>query len=186
MAEVTAFRGILEFFEKIGVYDVVLPFLLVFAILFAILEKTKVLGIEKIEGKEYTKKNLNAMVAFVISFLVIASSRLVEIITTVSAQVVVLLMASILFLLLVGSFFKEGGASVFLEGGWRIFFMWIMFIGILLIFMNALGWLDDFWGWVSQGTGGNAVGSIVLIIIVIFFMWFVVKTPEQKPAVKKE
>ncbi|MBW2981087.1 hypothetical protein KY360_06750 [Candidatus Woesearchaeota archaeon] len=186
MAEVTAFRGILLFFDKIGVYDVVLPFLLVFAILFAILEKTKVLGIEKIEGKEYTKKNLNAMVAFVISFLVIASSRIVEIITTVSAQVVVLLMASVLFLLLVGSFFKEEGASVFLEGSWRVFFMLIMFIGILLIFMNALGWLDDLWGWISRGTGGNAVGSIVLIVIVIFFMWFVVKTPEQKPAVKKE
>lgn len=187
MAEVTAFRGILQFFEKIGVYDVVLPFLLVFAIVFAILEKTKVLGTEKIEGKEYTKKNMNSMVAFVMSFLVIASSRLVEIITTVSAQVVILLMASILFLLLVGSFFKEG-AGVFLEGGWKVLFMWVMFVGILLIFMNALGWLDDFWGWVRQGTGGNAVGSIVLVVIIIFFMWFVVKGPEQgkKPAAKKE
>jgi hypothetical protein len=185
MAEVTAFRGILLFFEKIGVYDVVLPFLLVFSIVFAILEKTKVLGVEKVEGKEYTKKNLNSMVSFVISFLVIASSRLVEIITTVSAQVVILLMASILFLLLVGSFFKEG-AGVFLEGGWRVGFMWIMFIGILLIFLNALGWLDNFWGWISEGTGGNAVGSIVLLIIVILFMWFVVRSPEQKPAVKKE
>jgi hypothetical protein len=185
MAEVTAFRGILLFFEKIGVYDVVLPFLLVFSIVFAILEKTKVLGVEKVEGKEYTKKNLNSMVSFVVSFLVIASSRLVEIITTVSAQVVVLLMASILFLLLVGSFFKEG-AGVFLEGGWRTGFMWVMFIGILLIFLNALGWLDDFWGWVSEGTGGNAVGSIILLIVVILFMWFVVRSPEQKPAVKKE
>ena len=148
-----------------------LPFLLVFSIVFAILEKTKVLGVEKVEGKEYTKKNLNAMVAFVVSFLVIASSRIVEIITTVSAQVVVLLMASVLFLLLVGSFFKEG-AGVFLEGGWKVFFMWIMFIGILLIFMNALGWLDNFWGWVNAGTGGNAVGSIVLLIIVILYNYF--------------
>jgi hypothetical protein len=184
MAEVTAFRGILQFFEKIGVYDVVLPFLLVFSIVFAILEKTKVLGVEKVEGKDYTKKNLNSMVAFVVSFLVIASSRLVEIITAVSSQVVVLLMASILFLLLVGSFFKEGDGA-FLQGGWKTGFMWIMFIGLLLIFLNALGWLDDFWGWISQGTGGNAVGSIVLLIIVILFMWFVVRSPEQKPA-KKE
>ena len=185
MAEVTAFRGILQFFEKIGVYDVVLPFLLVFSIVFAILEKTKVLGTEKVEGKEFTKKNLNAMVAFVMSFLVIASSRLVEIITKVSAQVVVLLMASVLFLLLVGSFFKEG-ESVFLEGGWKTFFMWIMFIGILLIFMNALGWMDDLWGWVSAGTGGNAIGSIVLVIVVIFFMWFVVRGTDTKSVAKKE
>ena len=186
MAEVTAFRGILEFFEEIGVYDVVLPFLLVFSIVFAILEKTKVLGVEKIEGKEYTKKNLNSMVAFVIGFLVIASSKLVEIITTVSAHVVVLLMASILFLLLVGSFFKEGGTSVFLEGGWKVFFMWLMFLGILLIFLNALGWLENVWGWVAEGSGGYAVGSLVLIIIVIFFMWFVVRSPETKKSTEKK
>ena len=125
------------------------------------------------------------MVAFVIGFLVIASSKLVAIITTVSSQVVVLLMAAVLFLLLVGSFFKEG-AGVFLEGGWKVFFMWLMFVGILLIFLNALGWLDEFWGWASQGTGGNAVGSIVLVVIVIIFMWFVVAGPQKKTPAKKE
>ena len=44
MVEQSVFRGIIEFFEKIGIYDVVLPFLLVFTIVFAILEKTKVFG----------------------------------------------------------------------------------------------------------------------------------------------
>ena len=68
MVEETVFRGIIGFLEQIGIYDVILPFLLVFTIIFAILEKTKVLGTETIEGKRYTKKNINAMVAFVISF----------------------------------------------------------------------------------------------------------------------
>ena len=38
----SAFRDVINFFGEIGLYDVVLPFLLVFAIVFAILEKTKV------------------------------------------------------------------------------------------------------------------------------------------------
>ena len=38
----TPFREILEFFTRIGVFDVVLPFLLVFTIVFALLERTKV------------------------------------------------------------------------------------------------------------------------------------------------
>lgn len=175
---VTPFRGIIEFFADIGLYDVVLPFLLVFTIVFAILEKTKVLGVEKIEGKEYTKKNINAMASFVMAFFVIASSRLVEIITEVSSHVVILLLLSVLFLLLVGSFFKEG-TGVFLEGGWRIFFMVIMFIGIALIFLNALGWLDKAWDFIGGGKGGNAVGSIILILIIIIFMVFVVKEPRS-------
>src|SRR3989338_8886122 len=82
----TPFRQVIEFFDTIGLFDVVLPFLLVFTIVFAILEKTKVLGTEDIEGKKYTKKNLNAIASFVMAFLVVASSELVEIITTVSAN----------------------------------------------------------------------------------------------------
>ena len=78
-----------------------LPFLLVFFIIFALLEKTKILGTEEIEGTTYTRKNLNAMIAFVVSFLVVASSKLVEIIADVSSQMVVLLLASVFFLLLV-------------------------------------------------------------------------------------
>jgi len=128
MVEKTVFRGIISFLEQIGVYDVILPFLLVFTIVFAILEKTKILGTETIEGKQYTKKNINAMVAFVISFLVVASTKLVSAINQALASIVLLLLLAVFFLLLVGSFFKEG-EDVFLKGGWRTFFMFIMFFG---------------------------------------------------------
>ena len=96
-------RDIIEFFDEIGFCDVVLPFLLAFTIVFAIFEKTRVLGTE--DGKP--KKNLNAIAAFAIAFRVVASSRLVEILTEVSSNMVVLLFLSVLFLLLVGSFYKE-------------------------------------------------------------------------------
>jgi len=176
------FRGVIDFFGDIGIYDVVLPFLLVFAIVFAILEKTKVFGQEEIDGKKYTRKNINALVAFVVSFLVIASSKLVQIITTVSSQMVLLLMLSVLFLLLVGSFFKEDPAGVFLPEGWKTFFMFIMFIGISLIFLNALGWLDATWKYLSTGTGGAGIGAVILLIIIILFVGWIIKgdSPSSK------
>ena len=61
MVEESIFRGVIDFLAKIGVYDIILPFLLVFTIMFAILEKTKVLGVENVGGNETTKKNLNSM-----------------------------------------------------------------------------------------------------------------------------
>ncbi|MBI4149215.1 hypothetical protein HY491_02105, partial [Candidatus Woesearchaeota archaeon] len=85
MAE-SAFRGMIGFLDTIGIYDVVLPFVLVFTIAFAILEKTRVLGTEEIDKVKYTKKPLNALVAFVISFFVVGSGELVGILTTVSSQ----------------------------------------------------------------------------------------------------
>ncbi|MFH1053599.1 MAG: hypothetical protein V1740_04260 [Candidatus Woesearchaeota archaeon] len=184
MAEESTFRGIILFFEKLGIYDVILPFLLVFTIVFAILEKTKVLGMDEIEGKKYTKKNLNAIVSFVIGFLIILSSNLVKIVNQTASHIVILLFLSIFFLLLVGSFMKEG-EGVALEGGWKMTFMIIMFIGIVIIFLNALSteggetWLDWLIRQLTQNFSSNAVGSIVLIIIVILFMMFAVR--DNKP-----
>ena len=59
MVEESIFRGVISFLNTLGVYDIILPFLLVFTLVFAILEKTKVLGTEKVGDKTITKKNLN-------------------------------------------------------------------------------------------------------------------------------
>ena len=180
---ITPFRGVINFFDKIGLFDVVLPFLLVFTIVFAILEKTKVLGTEEIEGRKYTKKNLNAIAAFTMAFLVVASSQLVEIITKVSANAVVVLFLSVLFLLLVGSFYKEG-EPVFLEGGWKVVFMIIVFIAIIGIFLDAIKgpdgrtWLQR----LSDFTGGGndeVAGSVILLALIVLFIVYAVKEPSK-------
>lgn len=184
MAEETIFRGVLTFLDKIGVYDVILPFLLVFTIMFAILEKTKILGTEKIEGKEITKKNLNSMVAFVVSFLVIASTKLVAVINETMANVVLLLILAISFMLLVGVFFGSKEFTLESYPGWTKFFMILMFIGIVLIFLNALDWLKFalalFVYWDAQWAS-----AIILLLIVLGFMVFITWEP-QKKEVKKE
>ena len=180
----TPFRQVIEFFDTIGLFDVVLPFLLVFTIVFAILEKTKVLGTEEIEGRKYTKKNLNAIAAFTIAFLVVASSQLVEIITTVSSNAVVVLFLSVLFLLLVGSFYKEG-ESVFLEGGWKVVFMIIVFIAIIGIFLDAIKspdgrtWLERVGDFAGSGSDELA-GSIVLLGLIVLFVVYAVREPSKE------
>ena len=193
MAEESAFREIILFFDKIGIYDVILPFLLVFTIVYAILEKTKILGTEEISGTTYTRKNLNAMTAFSVSFLVIASSKLVEVIANVSSQMVVLLLASVFFLLLVGTFYKEG-ESVALEGRWRTMFMIIMFLGLLIIFLQAIPtktgqpWLEWFWAYMTNNWTSTGVASVMLIIGIAIFIWWITQSPGEgaKKESKKE
>lgn len=188
MAEQSAFRGVIEFLDKIGIYDVVLPFLLVFTIVFAILEKTRIFGVEKVGKEEYTKKNLNAMVSFVISFLVVASSKLVAVINQALANVVLLLLVSVAFLLLIGSFFSYKEETFLEKGPWRTSFMILMTIGVALIFMNAFGWLEPFWNYIIRYWDSAMVGSIILLIIILVFMWYVTsggKKPEKKEE-KKE
>ena len=113
------FRGVIDFLVKLGIYDVILPFLLVFSVVFAILDKTKVFGTETVDGQEYSKKNINAMIAFVVAFLVIVSKQLVATINKALANVVILLLMIVMFMVLIGVFFKKDD-EVILEGGWKI------------------------------------------------------------------
>jgi len=180
----STFRGIIEFFERLGIYDVVLPFLLVFTIIFAILEKSKIYGTEELEGITYTKKNLNSMTAFVIAFLVVASSRLVAVINEGMANMVLILLILVSFLLLIGTFFKED-EDVFLEKGvWRTTFMIAVLIAVLLIFLSAIGWLEPIWEFLSDNWSSNAVGSIILILVIIAMMAWI--TSDSKNNKKKE
>ena len=58
-----------------------------------------------------------------------------------------------------------------------------MFIGILLIFAYAVKdgsgtpWLYSFWNYVVTNWSSKAVASIGLLIVVVSFMYFTVRSP---------
>ena len=180
---VSMLGNVIKFFETIGIYDVVLPFLLTFTIVFAILEKTQVLGKEKIGTEWVPRKNVNALVAFVMGFLVIASARLVQIVTQVSSQIIVLLLLIVFFLTMVGTFYKqkEDNKEWVISENWQKFFMFFMFIGILFIFLAAIktergeSWLDYGLGWLNQFWTSTAVASIILIVVICFIVYLITR-----------
>jgi len=179
----SVFGGVLTFFADIGLYDVVLPFLLVFTLVYALLEKTRVLGIERVGDKEYTKKNVNSMLAFTIAFFVIASAQLVAIISEVVSNMVLLLVLLVCFMLLVGSMHKDDKGGFELKGFYKSAFYLIMFVGIILIFLNAMGWLQIGWEYVIYNWDTQFVGMIILILVIVGLMYFITKSPSGE---KKE
>jgi len=187
----SAFSGGIAFLEKLGVYDVVLPFLLVFTLVYAFLEKTKIYGVETYYSDDRSQKwqgsrrNLNAMTAFVAAFFVIASSQLVAVINQTLSHMVLLLLLAFSFILVAGSFQKETDEGFFLQKPWNAIFMVISFIGIAFIFLNALGWLKPLGDWLSRVWTSQAVASLVLIALMVGFILWVTSPPKQ-PAPKKE
>lgn len=188
------FVGAIAFLDKLGVYDVVLPFLLVFTLMYAFLEKTKILGTEtyyavddKFREKGFTgsRKNLNAMISFVIAFFVIASSQLVAVINQTLSHMVLLLVLVFCFILVAGSFQEQTEKGFFLKKPWNTIFMVITFIAIAFIFLNALGWLDEIWHFLSRTGSSEAVASLVLIgLLVGFIVW--VTGGQTKKSAKSE
>jgi hypothetical protein len=185
MAE-TVFRGIIEFMEELGVYEVILPFILVFTIVYAILEKTRVLGVDVHKKVEYSRRNLNSMVAFVMGFLVVASRELVSLINETMANIVVLLLVAISWLMLVGTFYTSKEPFDVSKYKWAIFFQIFMFIGVVFIFLHAIpgpgnhaSFLEWFLRFISLNWNTNWVGSLILIIFVVLFMYYVTQNPNE-------
>ncbi len=159
------------FLQEFGFFDVVLPFLLVFTIVFAVLEKTKIFGTQG--DDKLPKKNLNSMVAFVISFFVIATKQIVTAIQVSMPQVVLVLIVLLSIMMLVGSLYS-GEEEFAFKGKIVAFFGTIAAIGVTLIFMNAFGWLKPLIDYLTKYWNDTLVVSLIFLIIIIGTIFYIV------------
>lgn len=148
------FRDIIAYLQEMGVYEIFLPFLLIFAIVFAILEKTSILGKEK--------TNINAIVSLVIGLLLIVQKGIVETINTFLPRVSLIMVVILMFLLLVsmvaGKEFK----------GLQNTFLTIVIIGIIISLYFALSPSD----WLTQDERDALlrIGVPIGIFVLVFFL----------------
>ena len=162
--------------EGWGLTDVMLPFLLIFTVMFAILQKTKVLG----EGK----KNYNVVVALVFALLVViphvtnsypAGTDIVDMLNKALPSVSVVIIAIIMMLLLIGIF---GGEAQWKGpvAGWVAI---ICFIIILVIFGSAAGWWLD-WSWFTQWFGEDTIALIIILLVFGIIIAFITSDRAEK------
>lgn len=145
--------------EEIGFFEIILPFLLVFVLIFAILEKTKILGADK-EGEP--KKNLNAVFSILAALLVIYQTEIAEKILEFIPKVALLAVFFIMLLLLIGIF-------VGAEQGWS---SWLLGIGMVLALIGVI-WA--YWSTAYYGVEGYDIadwwyeyqGPIITIVVII-------------------
>ncbi len=109
--------------QEVGVYDIILPFILVFTISFAILQKVKIFGKEA--------KNVNVIVSLVLAFLFLQNTYLIFILQRFLPNVSIIVIGSLMFLLLIGIFSGE-------HSGWSGTALNIAFIFSLIAIIVAL------------------------------------------------
>ncbi|MDP2907493.1 MAG: hypothetical protein Q8O03_06135 [Nanoarchaeota archaeon] len=153
--------GAVEFLKEFGFYEVVLPFLLVFTIVYAVLQKTKIFG-----SKEPTK-NINAMIAFVIALFFVATTNLVEGTTEFLPNVVVLLITLMSFMMLVGFFYTDKEFSFENHKFWKVFLTIIFFIGIVLLSWHAFAPTAFEWFWVGNTKFWSSTAGVTIIFVAI-------------------
>lgn len=171
--------------EQAGILDVILPFILVFTIVFAVLQKTKILGDEN--GKP--RKNFNAVIALVMGMAVVIphvigsypdGADVVVIINNALPNVSVILVAVIMLLLIMGVFGGDVNIAGSSLSGWAVLFS---IIATIVIFANAAEWfmLPD---WLSFLEDPETQALVVVILVFALIIWFITK--EDKPKDSKE
>jgi hypothetical protein len=160
---------LVDFFESLdrwGVTDVLLPFLLVFTLVFAVLEKTKILGADK--------KNFNVIVGLVMAAAVVMphvtssyASLLgfdpVDIINKALPSVSILVVAIMMLLILIGVFAHDKVMLGLTMPGWIGLGS---ILAIIFIFGSSAGW----WGGdvpsaLEQFFGQDAIAVVIMILI---------------------
>ena len=161
---------IYDFFSSLqgsGFYEFALPFLLIFTIVFAILEKTKLFGVDE---DKHPKKNINLIVSIVIGLIVVNQFEIVDKLNLFLPKVSLFIIVAVMFLVLIGIF----GANVS-EG----------FSGILLAIFAIVSLLIIYWALIPGTTtfdfvGGDIgfwlednAGTLLLLVIVGVIIWAV-------------
>jgi len=120
----------LTFLQSPFLTNFVYPFLLAFFIIFAILEKTKIFG----EGK----KQLNALIAFVIGFIFVSAVFPKEMVGNLILFLTVAIVIVFVVLLLWGFIMGEEGLKVFSNGPKGL--KWAIGIVIIIAVVFAVFW----------------------------------------------
>jgi len=170
------FENFIVMLDQWGVTDVLLPFILVFTIVFATLQKTKILG----DGK----KNYNVVVALVMGLAVVIPHVVgrypfnfdpVNVINTALPQVSIIIVAIIMLLLIIGVFGNEIDFAGTPLSGWIVI---LAFIAVVLIFGSAVGWFTmPLWLIFLQDPELQAL--IVMILVFGIIIWFITKEDKK-------
>jgi len=165
----------IQFLQSFGFFDIILPFLLVFTVVFGILEKTKIFGTEKVKDKDVTRKNINAMVAFSIAFFVVAATKVVSVIQTALPLVILVLIFIIAFLVLFGSMMGEGQLNFWDENNKKLkgVFVFGIFIAMIAIILGGFGLLGSTVNYIFENFKGTAVTSVVFLLVILGAIWYV-------------
>jgi len=156
-------------FSDFGIYDVALPFLLVFTIVFAVLQKSKILGDKA--------KNFNVVIALVIGILFVRNTQLVTLINRFLPNVSIFIVIFLMLLLLLAIFIKEEYA------GWGNGMLAVAGIVSVLAIIWSLS-VDYLSGryllpdWLTN-LDSRTKSIIIFVAVFVIIIWLVTREKEE-------
>jgi len=153
--------------------EIILPFLLVFTIVYAVLQKSEILGKDK--------RQIDAIVGLVIGLIVVSFGKATGIIINLMPFLAVSLVVILVFMILYGSVHT---GALELNKGVKVTFGILAAIGVviaLLVITGAWDYISGLFGGVTASSVATNIIFIALIIGAIAAVIMGSKESEKKP-----
>ena len=164
-------NSLINLLQQYGFVDLVIPFVLIFAVLFAILSKVSLFSGD--EGKKY-----NAVIAIAIALLIVmphalspSPSDAVSVINRFLPEFVFITMALLILLMLLG---LVGGGTTALNSGITGIAALIAVIYLALVIINAVSPTGLPFLFLSDP---NFQALVIVILVLGLVIWYITKSP---------
>jgi len=146
-------------FTSVFFTEGVLPFLLVFVLVFAVLQKTKVLG----DGNS----KVDSILALVIGLILIGVPAPRQLIIDIIPWLAVALVVLLVFFLIYGFGASDVKNGMILPDWFKKYSLWaaLVFV-VLLVITVVIGW-DTINGWFGSGWMNN----LLVILVIVVALW---------------
>lgn len=156
------FNDIVESFTDIGGFVVVLPFLLIFAVSFAILRKIRLFG---------DNKNVDAIIGLILAAFLVSATSVVELLADFLPRVSMIILVLLMLILVIGIF--TGGSQW--KGGWLLLGALVAVVAVVW----ALGAAADWDVPLVEDITEQDIGTLIVIGVFVLVIWLIVREPGQ-------
>lgn len=158
---------VLNQWADIGVFSYVFPFLLIFAIVFGILQNLKIFG-----SDEKKTKGINAVISISLAFLALLNDYVSTFFATIFPRFGIAIAIFLVAIILLGFFFRPDD-----KGNWPgsvKWIGWVLALGVIIWAWN--NWSNNFLGGFGFGYfDSTMVWSIVLLAGIVGLIAWIVK-----------
>jgi len=151
--------------------EIVLPFVLIFTVLFAILQKTQILG----KGK----KQIDAIVSLSIGLIVVSYANAVNIISDLMPFMAISIVIILVFLILYGMVFKEGQFDLNNKVKNIIGGLATLALGVAVLYITGT-WEYIQNNWLGGETQSSIVTNVIFLVIVAVAIGIVMSSGKKQ------
>src|SRR3989344_6232364 len=151
-------QTLIRYWQDLGVFLVALPFLLIFTVVFAVLQKAQIFGQDK---------KVHAIIALVVGLISVTNEFVMAKINAFLPNVSLLIVIILMFLLLVGAL---SGSLASITGKWAmgvagVFVLW----ALIADFVGPNIGLSNWWYGFSNEAKATAIFIAIIVAVVALF-----------------